>query len=235
MNKINPVQAQYTIAQYLNKVINDKVVFKPYDSYRLLIDPKLFGLSKAKNQTEQDYFNIAIDAYIQHLIQTHNDFYNLTNDYKHNRQVNRTLKRLITALKKHKAKQNHAPIWAIEFYMPNYGIDVQRQNAVKRKIERKTLAPQIPQKDIIALATWREKAFTQTSPFEPIKEQNVQKRLAFRSQLDFKNWCESEPIKSKDIQLQTIKNNYCIDDVVINADRALEHLSQVLNLNDINT
>lgn len=230
MNKISPVQAQFTIAQYLTEVIQNKVVFKPYDNYRLLIDPKLFGLSRAYNQTEQDYFNLVIDAYIQHLDNTANEFYNSTNDYTHRRQVNRTLNRLKTVLRKHQAKQNYAPNWAIEFYMPNYGIDVQRQIAVKRKAERtNNPTPKPLQTDIIAIAIWYEIAIIQPSPFEDISEQNVQKRRAFRSELDFKIWCESEPIKSKDIQLQTIKNLKCIDDVVINADQALEHLSNILN------
>ncbi len=235
MNKNIPKEKQLTIAKYLVEVIENKKIYQPYDKFSLFIDPKEFDLRQDKNLSENDFINYVIKTYIESLEDKLIEFSETkSKDYDHNRQINRTLKRLIKALKQHIKKSTLSINWQLNFHMPVYGIDVYRANILKRKLmpkEQKQIPEQktqTSQNNYICLATWHETESIQVSPYEPIAKHKVQKRRAFRNILEFDNWCESEPIKSKDIQLQTFKNAKCIDDIVINSDKALKHLIKTL-------
>lgn len=227
MNTIIKVQAQYTIAQYLNEVIVNKVVFKPYDQYRLLIDPKEFepmGLNKADYETEHQYFDATIDSYILHIQNKGNTFWDSNNDSAYIRQVHRTINRLIKALQKHKDKKTSAPNWAIEFYMPVFGIDIQRENAQQKRAER--LANPV-----------KAKFITDTKPKTAndliciayqIQENKSCFQKPFFDLASFQKWCDSKPIKGKNIRLQSIHEAKLINDCVVNSDNAIDYLTNTL-------
>lgn len=218
MRKSIIVKAQYTIAQYLAEVIENKVVFNPYEKYRLLIDPKYLGLFKADYKTERDYFNHAIEAYIRHIENIGINFYDSNNNLAYIRQVNRTINRLIKALEKHKTI---ALIdWAIIFYMPVYGIDIQRQNADERKKESKgeTGNDKKSAHDLLCLAY-------------QLDEKKSCNQNAFFSLEAFSLWLSSKAVKGKDIRLQTVSEAKLIDDTLVNSDDAIEYIKRTLERN----
>lgn len=217
MNKKPIIKAQYTVAQYLVEVMENKVIFQPYENYQLLIDPQEFDLIKPESESEHAFFKHVIQTYVKAIQDKILEFSEFkTPDYLYKRQVNRTLNRLIYALNKHHKKNPSSANWKMIFYMPVYGIDIQRQNAEQRKLERSSEKPvnkTNTAKDLICIAY-------QLDNNKPCRQN------PFFDLASFKKWCESKPIKGKNIKLQTILEAKLINDCVINSDDAINHITK---------
>jgi hypothetical protein len=215
-------QIQLTIGQYLHEVIENRKIYKPNDKYDLFIVPNEVNLIKQKNQTEGAFFKLVLEAYIKSMYDKLENLVRLPNDKEYTIQVDRTLKRFVFKLKRHYKKSELSCDWELNFYMPRYGIDVVRQNVAQRKLLKQNQSNELPvkpvksdMKKIIALA------YYPSDTLHPLNKTN------FYDLASFNKWCESKEIKHQEIRLLTIKKAKCIDDIVINADFAVQHLKTI--------
>jgi hypothetical protein len=215
----------YTVGQYLEQVIEHRKIFETGVPYCLKIEPKDLAMFKPENINEQEFFNLVVNAYIEHCASIRENIWDAKCDFEYIRNVRRTINRLIDFLVRHSNKQKllDSPEWKFQFYTRRYGIDIQRQRAAERKKQNK--------KPVVIKQTEKKTARDLLCIAYELDNTKSCKQNAFFSFEDFSFWLSSKNIKGKDIRLQTIVEAKLIDDTLVNSDDAIEYITRTLEQN----